>query len=493
MRSVIATWPRRVGVAGLALLLALGASLLILVSSDEATGVLLSMGTLMKRLVLVPSLVAIMVFAFATVIAGPRAVAASSTDKAGSVAGAGSSGPFVAQVVGLGWMNPLQRKDYSTEWQILWTLGLVKPNANDDMVRTNPKKYSALQSISIVADGRWGRESFPGFYKKYVNELLLLFRNRYFTNEDYFYTVSSSEKRKWRELAGMHVELAIPSGRLDPALASSPLRDQIVNIFEIGNPAAKNLWSHDTPPDVHVTSGQGNAGFTSLNAALDYLAAHPDKSAWVMNWDAPSFPPQDEQINENMVALFLAGPDLKTEREPLAWIGKAARSNVKDFDAKQGASRAVQAWKSTIDTAASNAGVPVSSVNYIVHDAGKGSDAASTRIASLSQTLTEVLPEYDFRTQTFNTSALLGDMGAGAALTDVVLAIGRANHLGGNVLVAGTTDIEHPTAVVVVAPSKLTPIDASKNWFRARGGNNAYLPWWGRRHDAGPTTQGYSE
>ena len=242
-----------------------------------------------------------------------------------------------------------------------------------------------------------------------------------------------------------------------------------------------------------MTSGQGNAGFTSLNAALDYLAAHPDKSVWVMNWNAPSFPPQDEQINENMVLLFLAGPNLKTEREPLAWIGKAARSNIDDFETKQRTSRVVQAWASTIDAAASNAGVTVSSLNYVIHDAGRGSDAASTRTTVLSRSLTEVRPEYDLRAQTFNTSALLGDMGAGAALTDVALAIGRANHLGGNVLVAGTTDTEHPTAVVVVAPSKLTPIDTSKNWFRARGGNNAYLPWWGRRHDARPASQGYSE
>jgi hypothetical protein len=427
----------------------------------------------------------------ATFLSSPPLRAETRAASTQSVEGA-SAAPFVAQVVGLEWLNPLQRRDYPTEWQLLWTLGLASANKNDDMVRANPKKYSAVQAISIIADGSSGRESFGGFYEKYIDELLVLFRTRYFTDSNYFYTVKPGDRSRWRELAGVHVELAI-SGRLDPIKAKAYLRDQIISTFEIGNSSAKDLWSHDTPPDVHVTSGQGNAGFTSLNAALDYLAAHPDKSAWVMNWDAPSFPPNDEQINENMVVLFLAGPDLKTEREPLAWIGKAARSNVKDFDAKQGASRAVQAWKSTIDTAATNAGVPVSSVNYIVHDAGKGSDAASTRIASLSQTLTEVLPEYDFRTQTFNTSALLGDMGAGAALTDVALAIGRANHLGGNVLVAGTTDPEHPTAVFVVAPSKLTPIDAGKDWFRARGENNAYLPWWGRRHDARPASQGYSE
>ncbi|ORT80890.1 hypothetical protein B7G54_33240, partial [Burkholderia puraquae] len=70
--------------------------------------------------------------------------------------------------------------------------------------------------------------------------------------------------------------------------------------------------------------------------------------------------------------------------------------------------------------------------------------------------------------------------------------IGRANHLGEKVLVAGTTDAQHPTAVVVVPPSKVTAIDPDKDWFRARGENNAYLPWWGRRHDTNYGMQGYS-
>nr|WP_155697038.1 virulence factor [Burkholderia stagnalis] len=411
----------------------------------------------------------------------------------GQSVGEASTKPFLAQVVGLEWLNPLQRRDYPTEWQLLWTLGLVAPNKCDDMVRTNPKKYSTLQPISIVADGQWGSESFKGFYKKYIDNTLFVFRTRYVTDGSYFYTVNPSDRSKWRELAGVYVELAIPAGRLDPALAKSHLSDRMVDFFEIGNPSAKDLWSRDTPPDVHVTSGRENAGFTSLDAALDYLQVHPDKSVWVMNWDAPSFPPNDEQLNENLALLILAGQNLKTGREPLAWIGKTAKSNAKDFDAKQGASRAVQAWKAAIDTAAHNAGVTVQSLNYIVHDAGKGSDAASARIGSLSRSLTEVLPEYDFSKQMFNTSALLGDMGAGTALTNVALAIGRANHWGGNVLVAGTADPDQPTAVVVVPPSKLTPIDPDKDWFRARGENNAYLPWWGRRHDARPATQGYSE
>ncbi|WP_408588502.1 virulence factor [Paraburkholderia bannensis] len=424
----------------------------------------------------------------ATVFASPLVQAESGSASAERVA----LKPFVAQVVGLEWLNPLQRRDYPTEWQILWTLGLVTPNKHDDMVRTNPQKYSALHAVLAVADGVRGQETFEGFYGKYVDTVLLLFGDRYAMNGKYFYTVQPKDKKLWRELAGIHVEFATPAGRLDPVGAQSYLRDRMKLYFEIGSKSSPDLWSKDTPPDVHVTPGGPNAGFTSLNNALDYLQAHPDKSVWAMNWDAPSFPPKDGQINENMVLLILAGPEMKTERAPLAWIGKAATGNIQDFDAKAGTTRAVESWKATIEAAAHNANVPATKINYVIHDAGKGSDAASSRINFLGRTLTETLPEFDFQKQTFNTPGLLGEMGAGTALTDVVLAIGRANHLGDTVLVAGTTDAERPVAVVVTPPAQPLPIDPDADWFRARGENNAYLPWWGRRYDTKYNQQGWS-
>ena len=212
-----------------------------------------------------------------------------------------------------------------------------------------------------------------------------------------------------------------------------------------------------------------------------------------MNWDAPSFPPKDEQMNENMVLLILAGPQMETGRDPLAWISQAASADVGTFESKPGTARAIQAWKSAIDTASTNAGIKSADIAYVIHDAGRGGDAASERIAALGRSLTETLPEFDFNKQTFNTPALLGEMGAGTALTDVVLAIGRANHLGGHVLVAGTTDPAHPTAVVVTPPAQLIPIDPERPWFRARGENNAYLPWWGRRRGVSYPTQGFTE
>lgn len=446
----------------------------------------------MKRFVAVPGLLALMIFLFTTALTrpvlaetplNPTIRAASHTEEPAK--------PLVAQVVGLIWLNPLQRMDYPTEWQLLWAQGLVTPNKNDDMVRTKPEKFSSLRSIGALVYGNRGAETFRGFYRKYMTKFPLLLFKRYGTNSKYFYTVSPDDRKDWRELAGIRVELAIPD-RLDAAESQSYLQDSIRKTFFIGNPHFPKVWSRSTPPDVQITQGGANAGFTSLNNALDYLQANPDKSVWVMNWDAPNFPPTDAQINENLIVLFLAGPTFNTEREPLAWIGKAATGNTAEFSQKAGTTRTVQAWKATIDQAARNAGIAVPDIKYIVHDAGAGSDAASARLVGLSQTLTEILPEYDHKNQAFNTAALLGDMGTGSALTDVALAIGRINHYGGNALVAGTTAPRHPAAVVVMPPANLTPIDPNEDWFRARGGNNAYLPWWGRRHDTNYGMQGYS-
>nr|WP_243772166.1 virulence factor [Burkholderia anthina] len=449
-------------------------------------------GDWMKRFVVLPGLAALAVFMFTTAMMRP-AQATPGQEPAGNAARAAEepAKPFVAQVVGLMWLNPLQRMDYPTEWQLLWTQGLVAPNKNDDMVRTDQKSFTTLQSVAGIAYGNRGTETFKGFYHKYMFKFPLLLSSRYSGNPKYFYTVAPADKKDWRELAGIRVELAIPD-RLEPDDSRSYLSDSIRKTFSIGNTYFPKMWSNPTPPDVHITQGGANTGFTSLNNALAYLQANPDKTVWAINWDAPSFPPTDAQINENLVVLFLAGPNFNTEREPLAWIGKAATGNTQAFERKVGTTRVVQAWKATIDEAARNAGVAVPDLEYIFHDAGKGSDASSSRLAALSQTLTETLPEYDYMKQTFNTAGLLGDMGTGSALTNVALAIGRVNHFGGNALVAGTTDLEHPVAVIVRPPSKLTPIDPTKDWFRARGGNNAYLPWWGRRHDTDYGMQGYS-
>ena len=454
-------------------------------SADAAQS--LTDGQLLTRVVAIPAVIAALTFG-ATIV--PRPAHAGAAVAPAAV----PARPYVAQVVGLQWLNPLQRMDYPTEWQLLWTLGLVKPNPDDDMVKAEPQKFTKIQTIASIANPDGGRESFEVFHKKYVRELMFQYRDIYFMDSRYFYNAHDvKDKSTWRELAGIHVEYALPAGRLDPEKAADITRDIIIRAFDIGIPAFPGSWTRSTPPDVRVTPGGANAGFTSLSAALDYLQAHPKETVWVMNWDAPSYPPTYKLINENMVQLILAGPDFKTERAPLAWLGYPASAKTADFDrGKDKPPRAIQAWKSCVEKAAQNAGKQTTDVGYVIHDASNNKPTMSDRLAALARTVTEEMPELDFMKQTFNTPELLGEMGAGTALTNVALGIAYANHLGKTVLVAGTTDQAQPVATLVVPPAVVRPIRYDEPWFRARGGNTAYLPWWGIRHDAAPRSQGFS-
>ena len=448
----------------------------------------LSDGQLLTRLVGVPAAFATLTFGVAMAIAA-RPVQAEPAPA--TKPNPEPTRPYMAQVVGLQWLNPLERMDYPTEWQLLWTLGLVKPNPDDDMVRTEPQTFTKLQAIAAIAHSNFNKATFDIYHEQYLQTLTTLYRDVYFLDSDYFYNAHNvKDKSTWRELAGIHVEYAFPAGRLDPVTAANMTREAIIDAFDIGLPGAPNSWTRSTPPDVRLTLGGANAGFTSLSAALDYLQAHPKETVWVMNWDAPSYPPKDEQINENMVLLILAGPDFKTERAPLAWLGYPASAKVADFETgKDKPPRVIQAWKSAVERAVNNAGKQTTDIGYVIHDASNNKPTMSDRIAALARTVTEEMPELDFTKQTFNTPELLGEMGAGTALTNVALGIAYANHIGKNVLVAGTTDEAQPIATVVVPPAVVRPL-RPEPWYRSRG--PAYLPWWGIRHDTKDTTQGYS-
>lgn len=494
MHSLIATRPRRFAWAIVVFAITTAAMLFYSWSIMADSPDILTNGEYMKRFLIMPALTAFAAFTVLTSCASdyaPTASARASIDAPNPE----PARPFTAQVVGVQWLNPLQRRDYSTEWQLLWTLGLAKPNKNDDMVRTDPKIFSTLQVVSSVVSGVNGKETFRGYHHKYAQKFLFLFHDIYFSSSSYFYNAHSlKDKKSWRELAGIHVEYALPEGKLDAAEVATYTRDTITDVFAIGYANFPTAWTRNTPPDVRVTMGGPNVGFTSLSAALDYLQAHPNETVWAMSWDAPSFPPKDDQLNENMVLLVLAGPNYKTEREPLAWIGYPARHDVADFEKKSDLpARVVQAWKATLDKAVKNAGKEPIDIGYVIHDANNTHADSSERIGNLAHITTQEIVEFDFMKQSFNTSALLGDMGAGTALTNVALGIAYANHIGKNVLVAGTTEVDKPTAVVVAPPGKVRPIDHDKPWFRARGENNAYLMWWGIRHDAEFHMQGYSK
>jgi hypothetical protein len=458
--------------------------------AETHSSTVLTDGDLMIRLMLIPSMAAALAFAFCS----SAKSAASSVEAPTSAMSNSQQKPYIAQVVGVQWLNPLQRKDYPTEWQLLRIIGLAEPNKNDDMVKSEPELFLGIHPILAIASGNDGTRSFKGYFSRYVNNLISPFRDIYFSDSSYFYNAHSlKDKSTRRELAGIRVEHALPEGKLVPDEATAIIQESIVGSFDIGNPHFPKSWTRPTPPDIHLTMGGANAGFTSLARGLSYLEANPSQTVWVMNWDAPSYPPKDNQINENMVLLVLAGPDYKTERAPLAWLSHPAVTNVEDFKSDPDQPpRTVQAWKAVFGKAIRNAGKQTADIGFVIHDANKSHLNSSNRLAYLARTVTEQMPALDFMVDTFNTPSVLGNMGAGTALTNVALAIAYANHVGKSVLVAGTTEESQLTATVVAPPAVVRPINPDKPWFRARSGSHTYLAWWGARHDADLILQGYS-
>ncbi|MBR7940481.1 hypothetical protein KDW60_27515 [Burkholderia cenocepacia] len=217
MSTLLSTWPRRIGVALAILVLSVAVAAAWTYHAQQAAPQPLSVEEWMKRLIVLPLLVVVAVLALWAGLRkfGVERAAAATTATATSVAAAATvpDRPFRAQVVGLAWLNPLQRRDYPTEWQLLWTMGLAKPNEHDDMVKEDPKSFSTVQPVAGVAYGNDGRETFDGFYEKYVDKLLSLFAEIYVMSPVYFYNVHSKDRKGWRELAGTHIEFAIPEKR----------------------------------------------------------------------------------------------------------------------------------------------------------------------------------------------------------------------------------------------------------------------------------------
>ncbi|CAL96090.1 conserved hypothetical secreted protein [Azoarcus olearius] len=397
---------------------------------------------------------------------------------------------FAAQVVGLQWLNPLAWMDYPTEWNTLWTLGLAKPNKDDAQVRKNPELYSHVLPVAGIAFNLSGNQTLTGYYEVYVIDLFGKLWERYFMNKHYFYSVASGRSPR-REVGAIRVETALPS-RLDTAESVRFMQAEITSAFGTKDP---KYSSTRLPPDVRPHVGGPAAGFRSLDAALDYLETHPNKTVWVAAFDAPSFP-KHKQLDETGALLILAHPDYPTGREPLAWLHRPQRTEIEDV-------KAVSAWKAGFADAAARGRIEPAQIGYVIHDAGSGDDAAARRLGPLAQAMTGTFPERDIAAHSFNTAALLGDLNAGTAATNLVLAIAYAHHRNTPVVVAGTRetlngerDGDSPavTTVLVRPPAHPTPFDPERKWFRASGHGNAYLPWWGRRHGVEPPNlQGWSD
>lgn len=113
MYNLIATLPRRLGWSIFVFSLASGIALWSVLQAPPVD-VPLEEGLLMKRLLLMPALLALAVLFLTSACASKTPVAA----LVAAVIPAAPEQPYMAQVVGVQWLNPLQRRDYPTEWQL---------------------------------------------------------------------------------------------------------------------------------------------------------------------------------------------------------------------------------------------------------------------------------------------------------------------------------------------------------------------------------------
>ncbi|NRO94402.1 virulence factor [Paraburkholderia sp. NMBU_R16] len=468
MNRVILVNGNKVGWAAALTALSFGISVFPLVRMSGVEIGYLTTDDLIRRLLILPLTVSFYVFVACFALTGFDSARAEVRNKSKPASAGEERGAMdMAQVVGVIWLNPLCRPDYPTEWRILWTLGLMKQDQGRDWTAAGAKPGALRPVLTVARHNREG-ETFHRTHESYIDEMFrLLARGRF----DGF--------GPGAEIRDIRLEYAIPAYRLDPVEVHEYVHRLLARDFASGSAPLDDGRGAQVSPHVNLTRGGANAGFASLNAALDYLQENPDKSVWVMNWDAPDRPSKGQQSSENMALLVLAGPRYEAQCEPLAWIGRAVTGSIGNYVPRPGAVRPIEAWRDTVAMAAAYAHSEVANIDYVIHDAGAGSDVAAARLGTLGRSLTEMLAAFDYRKQTFNTAARLGDMGAGSALTNIAMAIGRAHHVGNKVLVAGTTDSDRPVAVVVVPPERPDGGALGAVQFRARSWSSGDLPWWG--------------
>ena len=233
-------------------------------------------------------------------------------------------------------------------------------------------------------------------------------------------------------------------------------------------------------PTAHVIQGLG-AGFRSLSAAMDYLEANPDKTAWVMAMDAPDFP-KDKQPTENSVILILANADRPNERLPLALIHRVDDQPIAQFQNKPHEPAANQAWKAALAGAAERGNKTLADVGMTFIDTGRGEDRMQ-RQAVVSQVLTEIQSDFDVNTKLFDTTARIGDGQAAMSVVNLAMGVAYSHERNTPVLVTDTADPAAAHAVLITPPPGHAAPDPDRRFSRATGEGRAYWPWWGARRD----------
>ena len=416
---------------------------------------------------------------------------------------------FTAQVVAVQWVGPVVWRDYPTQWNLYRLMGLAEPNPDDKEAKTDPD-YQGIKAIRAIAGNVSGKASFDGYIESHLAEMLLPHRIPYFTVKSGFYSdAKGSNRPKWTDV---HVEFSgpdrimrlpdSPGGSLislpeetakkfgwtagvlmtEERYLRSGSAEQMRGIVENQIMSISGSYRPENNPDhklteVVVRQGGPSMPFRSLAAALDWLEAHPDKTAWVMAMDAPGYP-KTRQANENSVLIVLAHPDYDTLRQPLAWIHRVQNEVVKNKQHDQGHPSLRRAWETALAGALASGDVKPEQVGRIFHDSQLRSDTGKARIRRLMPAVQTLFPGAELDRDLFDVQTLFGDCGAATGALHLALAVAHVQAVGSPALAVSAAEDDTALAVLVTPPADRQPRDESKPWFRARSAAWAYWPWW---------------
>jgi hypothetical protein len=410
----------------------------------------------------------------------------------------------LAYVMMAQWMSPLMSRSYSTEWNLLFHLDLVKRRTDDDYHDPAGTFVRNIVEASRRAD-----------ILRLVPEVILPAEGRVLDDSRWFYTVLRDGKQPrwfdqrvlvcvpddlvgaelsdwfWRQFAfdAFSGDLLFPAKPEEVAWVErakqrtgNRLTTEWISrwvgerIYGIGEGRVPRFNPKNDFPFVSTDAGGRAVAFVSLAKALRYLEANPQKPVWVIAFDAPDLPERPDQPSENAVWFVLTHPDYNTHpypRKPIAAIYAPQRVLVKDVPHGNRAA----AQRQAITAAAAAANVEPRVLGKVFHDAGEGA-VAGPAVASVMQALTELGIERPLE-RAWNVDKYLKNAGAAAAGMNFAFATAWSHHKGEPVMVVASREPDAAYAVTITPPpGHVTPAPRAQ-WPRARSQRFAYFPWWG--------------
>jgi len=231
-----------------------------------------------------------------------------------------------------------------------------------------------------------------------------------------------------------------------------------------------------------LTIASGNAGWTTLDTALQTIATPASKVIWLATVDAPGWPTY-KLPNEAAVLLMIGHPAYDTGRTPLAYFTAPAVVPVKDVPRVDGERTRVTALRLSVEQACAAAGIAPTAIGTVVRDCGRRSPAAATRLAEVAQALHALRPDYEIDQHNIDMPAVLGELGANTVNYSLLMAAYAAHMRNHPVLYLSNRDPEAAHAMLILPPRDHTPPDPHRTFTEHAYRSQGYAPWWGQRLD----------